>query len=281
MRTVIFGVKGQLGRELYARFSEGGEVVGVDLPEVDITDARQVAEVLAKVQPELVLNAAAYTDVERAESEPAQAFEVNEAGARHIAQAAENVGATVVYYSTDYVFGGTQQQPYRPEDATAPLAVYGRSKWAGEQATRSESTRAFVLRTAWLYGPGGNNFVEKILRAAQQRSELRVVEDEVGSPTHTWDLAEATWDLVQTQAYGTYHAVNAGACSRFAWAQAIVAAAKLSTAVHPCAASEFPTQVERPAYSVLDTSSLTAACGYRMRPWQEALAMYMERRGAV
>ncbi len=278
MRTVIFGVKGQLGRELLALFRSKGEVGGHDLPELDIADADAVRGAVEAFAPDLVINAAAFTDVDGAEDEPAAAFRTNEAGARHVAQAAADQGAPVVYYSTDYVFGGTKTTPYVPGDAVSPIGVYARSKAAGEAATRMAGPKHFIVRTAWLYGPGGRNFVEKMLRAAATRPSLKVVADEVGSPTYTRDLAEATLALVETEAYGTYHAVNDGACSRYEFAGNVLALAGLATPISPCASSEFPTKAERPLYSVLSTEKLEAVTGYAMRPWQEALKAYMTRR---
>jgi len=278
MRTVVFGAKGQLGRDLVARFRQEGEVLGVDLPEVDIADARAVESVVQAFRPDRVINAAAYTDVEGAEDDEGGAFRVNEAGARHVAVAAAEHLIPVVYYSTDYVFDGTKQSPYEPDDPIMPLCVYGRSKAAGEAATQSANPRHFIVRTAWLYGPGGNNFVEKILRGAASRPILKVVSDEVGSPTHTWDLAEATVALCRTADFGVYHAVNAGACSRDAFARAVLKCAGSEAAVVECSSSEFPTKARRPAYSVLSNVRLEQRTGHVMRFWEEALEAYMKRR---
>jgi len=256
----------------------GAEVEGCDLPEVDITDEQSVAAVLDGAQPDLVINAAAYTNVEGAEDDRETAFDVNEMGARIVAGEAAARNLPVVYYSTDYVFFGEGGRPYEPDDPVAPRGVYAESKAAGEAATRDANNKHFIVRTAWLYGPGGNNFIEKILAAAQSRPDLNVVDDEIGSPTHTYDLAEATWALAATTAYGTYHAVNAGECSRYTLACTALHLAGLDTPVHPCKASEYPSKAPRPHYSVLDTTKLRRATGYTMRPWEAALAHYMERR---
>lgn len=279
MRVLIVGAKGQLGRDLMRRFDGSHEVSGYDLPELDIANADQVRRIVDAHRPELVINAAAYTDVEKAEEDSETAFRVNRDGARVVAQAATEAGAPVVYYSTDYVFGGTQQRPYEPDDPVAPIGVYARSKREGEEATAAATDRYFIVRTAWLYGVGGNNFVEKILRAAASRPSLRVVEDEVGSPTFTHDLAAATEALCGTTAYGTYHAVNEGACSRYEFAKEILRLAGMDVAVEPCASSEFPTKAERPLYSVLSNARLHAATRYTMRDWRGALNEYMTLRG--
>ncbi len=278
MRTLILGAKGQLGRDLIRVFSLEGEAKGYDLPEVDITNEESLQPVIADYGPDLVINAAAWTDVDAAEDQMEPAFMANETGARNVADLAAYHHAPVVYYSTDYVFDGTAERPYTPDDPIAPLAVYGRSKAAGETATRRDNARHFIVRTAWLYGPGGNNFVEKMLRAAETRPQLKVVENEIGSPTHTLDLAIATRALAQTKAFGTYHAVNTGQCSRFEQAKAIFELAGVDVDLRPCGRDEFPAKAARPAYSVLDTQKLREVTGHTPRHWREALEEYMQRR---
>lgn len=278
MRTLIFGANGQLGRDLTTVFSQIGEVRGYDLPEVDIADEVALQPIVEAFGPDLLINAAAYTNVDAAEDDFAGAFLANETGARNVAELAAYHQIPVIYFSTDYVFDGTKGTPYVPGDPTSPLGVYGKTKAAGEHATIVANPRYFILRTAWLYGPGGNNFVEKVLRAAASRPELSVVDDEFGSPTHTLDLAEAALALAQTQNYGTYHAVNTGACNRLEFAQAFLEMAGVTIPVRPCKAADYPSKAARPAYSVLDTTELTAASGHVMRPWREALAHYMQRR---
>jgi dTDP-4-dehydrorhamnose reductase len=278
MRSLIFGAQGQLGRDLLVRFAQEGEVLGVDLPEVDIADGEAARATLDRFPADWVINAAAYTDVEGAEDDAEAVFRVNEQGAGRVARAAGAAGVPVIYYSTDYVFDGTKRRPYEPEDTAAPISVYARSKWAGEAATRQANPRHFIIRTAWLYGPGGHNFVERILRAATTRPSLKVVDDEIGSPTYTWDLAAATAALCKTDNYGPYHIVNAGSCSRFEFAQAIVRLRGIDTPVVPCRSSEFPTKAARPLYSVLSNAKFEAATGHGMRRWEEALHAYMDRR---
>jgi dTDP-4-dehydrorhamnose reductase len=278
MRTLIFGANGQLGRDLTAVFDQIGEVRGYDLPEVDIADEVALQPIVETFGPDLLINAAAYTNVDGAEDDVANAFLANETGARNVAEIAAYRQIPVIYFSTDYVFDGTKGTPYLPTDPMSPLGVYGKTKAAGEHATIVANPHHFILRTAWLYGPGGNNFVEKVLRAAASRPELSVVDDEFGSPTHTLDLAEAALALARTQNYGTYHAVNTGACNRLEFARAFLEMAGVTTPVRACKAAEYPSKAPRPAYSVLDTTALTAASDYTMRPWRDALAHYMERR---
>jgi len=278
MQTVIFGAKGQLGRDLCEVFRRESEVRAFDLPELDIADFNAVLECVSGARPDLVVNAAAFTDVEAAETEPARATLINETAAGNVARAAAEAGAPVVYYSTDFVFDGAKGSPYLPDDAPAPLCAYARSKFGGEAATRDANARHCIIRTAWLYGPGGNNFVEKILKAAETRPVLKVVADEVGSPTHTLDLAEATAALAKSGAAGVFHVVNDGACSRYELARKIVELAGLDVRVEACAAADFPMKAKRPLYSVLSNEKYRQQTGQVMRPWQEALAHYVQRR---
>jgi dTDP-4-dehydrorhamnose reductase len=278
MRTLIFGAQGQLGRDLRVRLAQAGEVLGVDLPEVDIAAADAARATLDRFPADCVINAAGYTDVEGAEADAEAAFRVNQQAAGLVARAAASANVPVIYYSTDYVFDGTKGRPYEPEDPAAPMGVYARSKWGGEVATREANPRHFIIRTAWLYGPGGHNFVEKILHAATTRPSVKVVDDEIGSPTYTWDLAGATAALCKTGDYGTYHIVNAGSCSRWEFARAIVRLARIDATIAPCRSSEFPTKVVRPLYSVLSNTKFEAATGHAMRDWKEALRAYMDRR---
>lgn len=259
----------------------GHEVCALDLPELDIAAASSISAAVAGFNPDCIINAAAYTDVEGAETHREDAFRINAGAAGLVAEEAARAGIPVLHYSTDFVFDGTKCTPYETDDPIAPVSVYGESKADGEAAVRAATPRHFIVRTAWLYGPGGNNFVEKILRAAASRPALTVVDDEIGSPTHTWDLAGATAALLATDAYGTYHAVNAGVCSRFEFARAIVRLGGLTTPVEPCDSSRFPTLAKRPAYSVLSNRKLEAATGCIMRPWEDALRHYVERRNSA
>lgn len=281
MRVLIFGNAGQLGRDLTKVFAADAHVTGYDLPGVSIADPDAVRACIVRDKPTIVINAAAYTNVEGAEHQEAEAFAINEGGARVVAEATRAAGLPLVHISTDFVYDGRKRSPYETTDPPNPLGVYGRSKLAGDVAVRAANPRHFILRTAWLYGPGGNNFVEKIIAAAKKNPPLKVVSDEIGSPTHTWDLAEAARSIATTHAYGLYHAVNAGHVSRDKFAKRILELAGISTPVHPCASGEFPVKAARPAYSVLSTATLEAACGYRFRPWEDALKHYIERRASA
>ncbi len=277
MRTLIFGARGQLGRDLVEVFAAEGPVAGFDLPELDIADSEQVEASVKAFGPDVLINAAAYTNVEAAEDDAAGAFRANVEGAAVAARAAHSAAIPVVYYSTDYVFGGHKRVPYVEEDAVAPIGVYAQSKADGEVWVRELTKKHFILRTAWLYGPTGNCFPKKILELAGKYPELKVVEDEVGSPTHTRDLAEATLAVVQRAAFGTYHAVNGGKCSRYELAKAVLELAGVSTPIVPCASSEFPAKASRPLYSVLATEKLRRESGYLFKNWKDALVEFMAR----
>jgi len=276
--VLILGAKGQLGRDLVARFSQDYSVTGVDMDVIDIGVPDDVAEAVKISGTRLVLNAAAYTNVEGAEDDREGAFAVNETGARNVAHACAAHDVPLVHFSTDFVFDGSAREPYESDDAVSPRGVYAESKAAGDHAVSETWRKHFIIRTAWLYGVGGNNFVEKILAAAETRPELTVVEDEVGSPSFTGDLAQATAALTKTDAYGTYHCVNAGSCSRFEFARAILSAAGMTTSIVPCLAEAFPSKAPRPKYSVLSNAKLEAACGYQMPAWEDALGRYMVQR---
>lgn len=280
MKILVVGL-GQLGKDLVRVLEPSHSVVGKDVPDIDIRSAESVQMVLDEHAPDLVMNAAAFTDVEGAEDNESGAYAVNASGAGLLAKATAALGIPIVLYSTDFVFDGKKGSDYVEGDATGPLSVYGASKLAGEIATAEANPKHFILRTAWLYGPGGNNFIEKIIGWAQQNDSLRVVTDEVGSPTHTWDVAEATERLIETGRYGVYHVVNQGVCSRFELAQAIVEILDLEVGLNECLSSEFPTKAERPEYSVLDCCALADVIGQPMPEWRSTLGKYLERRSTM
>ena len=279
MNVVILGSKGQLGRELLDIFDDGENmVIGYGRTELDITDYQALKRELHETIPELVVNAAAYANVDGAEENENDAFQTNEVGAANVAKLTHELDIPVVYVSTDFVFDGEHSQPYKPDDAVRPINVYGRSKLAGEMVTRETNPKHFIVRTAWLYGPGGKNFVETMLELSEHRSSVEVVYDQVGSPTHTWDLAEAILALTKTQLYGTYHVVNSGSCSRDKFVEIMYSFAEKDTKVIPVTSDHFPTKSKKPAYSVLDVTDTESVIGYSMRPWQDALRYYIKRR---
>lgn len=278
MKIVITGAKGQLGTDLVDLLSDKGhKVYGYGREELDITNFDQVHQVISNVKPDVVIHAAAYTKVDLAESEQDQAFLVNAYGTRNVAVASEAVGAKLVYVSTDYVFDGAANTPYNEFSPTNPMSVYGKSKLAGEQFVRDLHSKFFIVRTSWVYGKNGNNFVKTMLKLAQERDELKVVDDQVGCPTYTVDLAHCILDLIQTEKYGIYHVSNSGHCSWYEFAKAIFEEAGLEVKVNPCTTKDFPRPAPRPAYSVLEHMALRLNGFKEMPYWRDSLKSYFEK----
>lgn len=271
------GASGQLGKEL-VRYPQrnGVEVIGLSHQEMDITDITLVRSKVRELQPDVVIHAAAYTAVDLAESDPESAYRVNALGTRNVAIVAEETGAKLCYISTDYVFDGDADGPYGEYDNTNPTSVYGKSKRAGELLVQGLSTRWFIVRTSWVFGCYGGNFVKTILKMAEQLERLKVVADQTGSPTYTKDLSRFLLDLVATEAYGVYHATNSGQCSWYEFAEAILKEAGLRTPVVPCTTDEFPRPAPRPKYSVLGQTMLIASGFEPLRPWRDALQAFMQ-----
>jgi dTDP-4-dehydrorhamnose reductase len=285
-RVLIVGNAGQVGVELQHSFTGRGEVIGVDRESVDLAQADQVRELVRRVEPEIILNAAAYTAVDRAESEPALAMAINAEAPRILAEEALSRNALLVHYSTDYVFDGSKQGPWTEQDTPAPLNAYGASKLAGEEAIRQVGGKVLIFRTSWVYGPHGSNFLLTMLRLARQRDSISVVGDQIGSPTTSIELARATCAIVSeviagrfgaTEAWaGLYHMTCSGSTSWYGFAQAIVARAeKLLDGKVPqvtqIASQDYPTPAVRPRNSVLSNAKLERHFGVRLAPWETAL----------
>jgi dTDP-4-dehydrorhamnose reductase len=274
MRIYITGSKGQLGRALMRRFAQH-DLLGVDLPEVDLTDLSAARSSLTAFKPEIIIHAAAYTDVDGAARNPDLAYRVNALGTRNVAVAGEALGAALLAISTNEVFDGAQNEPYLEFDATNPINPYARSKLAAEQFVRDLTTRFYLVRTAWLYGQGGNNFVRKIVTRAEDNGRLQVVTDEVSSPTYAEDLITALEQLIVTGAYGVYHFTNDGACSRYEFAQKILAlSGRGHIPVEPILLKDYPRPSTPPPYAPL-RNFCGAQIGITLRPWQDALADYL------
>ncbi len=276
-RFAVLGARGMLGRALAQELARRGEpAVALDLPDFDIADPAHVAGLIDAESPEVLLNAAAWADVDGAEAEPDRAERANVEGPRVLGRAAAASGACLVHLSTDYVFGGQGREPFVEDSPTAPRGVYARTKLAGEEAVRASGARHLIVRSAWLYAPWGKNFVLTILKAAREGRALRVVDDQRGSPTYAPDLARAILDLVEAGAEGTVHAVNSGEATWFDLAAEAVRFAGLSVPLARVTTAEFPRPAPRPAYSVLSTAKLEDRLGRPMRPWREALAECVE-----
>lgn len=277
-KALIVGGKGQLGRGLAATAPAGIEIVSHDVDTLDITDRAAVDALVEALQPDVLLNAAAYTAVDKAESEEAAAYAVNAAAVGILASAARSVGARFVHVSTDFVFDGTVGVPYAPEAPTNPLSAYGRTKRAGEIAAGDD---ALIVRTAWVYAPTGGNFVRTMLRLMAERPEVRVVADQIGTPTYAADLAAALWAMASKDVHGIHHYTDSGAASWYDFAVAIqeeaLAAGLLDKAVPviPIPTSAYPTPARRPFYSVLDKSSTIDVLGSPAPHWRTNLRRMM------
>jgi len=278
MRVLLVGGSGQLGRELQHCKPDNTELLAVSSQEFDLRDAELVTARVNAISPQVIINAAAYTAVDRAESEQEAAFAVNGQGAANLAQAARSVGAYCIQVSTDFVFDGAQSRPYLPTDQTHPLGVYGASKLAGEQlALAAYPEGMVVVRTAWLYSAFGNNFVTTMLRLMGERETIGVVADQVGTPTWGRGLAEALWQMCRVQPKGIYHWTDAGVASWYDFAVAIqeeglgCGLLNREIPIRPINTVDYPTPARRPAYSVLDKTETWAVLGIQPMQWRVAL----------
>lgn len=275
-RIAIIGANGMLGRDV-ARALAACSPACVDLPELDITSFSQTGEYIRALKPDAVVNCAAYTAVDACEKNADLAFRVNGEGVKNLAIACEKAGADLLHISTDYVFGGEKGAPYIETDQTNPINVYGTSKLYGERALASHTNRFYILRTQWLYGAGGNNFVKTMLRLAGEGRTINVVDDQFGCPTCTKDLAELIARILPTGQYGLYHATNAGCVSWYQFAKDIFRAAGAEADVRPVTTEQYASPTKRPKYSVLDNMALRLAGFGPMRPYAEALEEYMRQ----
>jgi len=277
MRVFITGCKGQLGQALYAALA-GHTLSGCDLPELDVTERAAIARAIEDFAPDVVLHAAAWTDVDGCARDPEQAYRINALGTQNVALACAASGTGLAYVSTNEVFDGTAQEPYREWDPPHPLNPYARSKAAGEWFVRHLLTRFYIVRTAWLYAPGGRNFSNphRVLQLADERGALRVVTDEVGNPTYAPDLANALTALIHTGAYGVYHLTNAGHCSRYDFACEILRlSGREHVPVEPITLADFQRASTPPRFAPL-ANTAAAALGVTLRPWQEALVEFLK-----
>lgn len=264
-----------LGQDLVARFKGEHEVAATGSGDFDIRDPAATKAAIALAAPDVVLHAAAYTDVDGCESNRDNAYEVNVLGVQNVALGCLETGAEMLLFSTDYVFNGAASQPYIEWDQPKPLSVYGATKYAGERVIAHILNRYYIVRSAWMYGPGGPNFVKTMLDLAELRDEVSVVTDQIGSPTYTKDVAEGVAKLLESRNYGIYHMVNGGFCSWNEFAEEIFRLAGKDVKVNAITSDRLGRPAKRPAYSVLRNFALEKTIGDPMRPWREALADFL------
>lgn len=284
MKLLITGSSGQLGTQLRKIIENGKSEIGqiaevyskaeikyVDYKELDITNLNEVLDFTSKFKPDAIINCAAYTNVDKCESDTFGAFKVNALGARNLAIAAEKVNAKLLHVSTDYVFNGQGNIPFKEYDLPQPVSVYGKTKLLGEQYVRENCSRYFIVRTSWLYGYYGKNFVYTIMKAGKEKGHLDVVDDQRGNPTNAEDLAHHILKILVTQEYGIYHCTGTGECSWYDFAREIISLSKINCTVSPITSDDLGRAAKRPAFSSLENMMLKATVGDEMRPWKEAI----------
>ena len=276
MKVLITGAKGMLGRDLVKTFQRGYDTLPLGHEDLDVTDRERTIELLREIRPDLVIHSAGYTDVDGCEDRPEEAYRVNGLGTRNVAEGCGEIGAVMVYISTDYVFDGKKGSPYLEMDDPCPVNIYGASKLMGEGFVRDLLTRYYIIRTSWLFGKGGANFVKAILEKAGEGKGLEVVDDQFGSPTYTVDLSEKIEEVVRRGGYGIYHITNSGHCSWFDFACEIV---RISNPHHVSLKAikswQLDRRAKRPAFSVLDNLMLRLEGIPPLRSWKEALQEYL------
>ncbi|MEW9123300.1 MAG: dTDP-4-dehydrorhamnose reductase [Thermotaleaceae bacterium] len=289
MKLLITGSHGQLGRELQKLYEQRRCSLG-SIPKayqdiqlfwthkdtLDITNLEDMREKLKALRPQIVINTAAYTQVDQCEINQDQAFQNNAMGPRNLAMVCEEIRAKLLHLSTDYVFDGKSTVPYSEFDMPHPINIYGKTKYLGEEYIKQFSSRYFIVRTGWLYGMEGKNFVKTILHASKEKKELQIVSDQIGTPTYGVDLAYHLLHLALTDEYGIYHCTGNGQCSWYEFAKSIFAYAHRDCSIHPISSEEYPTLAPRPHYSTLDNSMLRCTIGDSMRNWKEALVDFMK-----
>ncbi|MDO4268114.1 MAG: dTDP-4-dehydrorhamnose reductase [Eubacteriales bacterium] len=277
-KILVTGARGQLGTDLMNELKKRGmEGIGVDVDEMDITDGEACLRVISQSGAEAVIHCAAYTAVDAAEDNVELCRRINAEGTRNVALACKAAGAKLMYISTDYVFDGQGTRPWEPDDERHPLNVYGQTKYEGELAVEELVEKFFIVRIAWVFGAAGKNFIKTMLRLGQERGAVSVVDDQVGSPTYTYDLARLLVDMIRTDKYGRYHATNEGLCSWYEFAKEIFRQAGMEQVrVTPVGSSEFPAKATRPSNSRMSKEKLTEQGFVRLPAWQDALGRFLK-----
>ena len=277
MKVLVTGAKGQLGRDLMNELERQGlEGIGVDVEEMDITDPEKCRSVIGRAGADAVIHCAAYTAVDAAEDQAELCRRINGEGTRNVAEACRDAGVKLMYISTDYVFDGQGTRPWEPDDERAPLNVYGQTKYEGELAIEELLDRYYIIRIAWVFGAAGKNFIKTMLRLGKEKGAVSVVDDQVGSPTYTYDLARLLVDMVQTEHYGRYHATNEGECSWYEFACEIFRQAGLKVQVTPVSSEAFAARSKRAANSRMSKEKLTEKGFVRLPDWQDALRRFLD-----
>ena len=277
MKVLVTGVKGQLGYDVVNELEKRGlEAVGVDIEEMDITNAESVDRVVGDARPDAVIHCAAYTAVDAAEDNVEICRKVNADGTQNIANMCKQLDIPMIYISTDYVFDGEGETPWEPEDERHPLNVYGQTKYEGELAVQNTLEKYFIVRIAWVFGVNGKNFIKTMLNLGKTHDHLTVVNDQFGSPTYTYDLAKLLVDMVLTDKYGIYHATNEGICTWYEFACEIFRQAGMDVEVEPVSADRYPAKAKRPSNSRMNKDKLEQNGFHRLPPWQDALGRYLQ-----
>lgn len=277
MKVLVTGTKGQLGYDVVNELEKRGHTaVAVDIEEMDITDAVSVERVITEAEVEAVIHCAAYTAVDAAEDNVEICRRVNAEGTENIAKVCKKLDLKMIYISTDYVFDGEGERPWEPDDERHPLNVYGQTKYEGELAVEKYLEKYFIVRIAWVFGVNGKNFIKTMLKLSETHEELNVVDDQVGSPTYTYDLAVLLVDMVESDKYGRYHATNEGLCTWYEFAKEIFRQAGLNVKVNPVSSDEFPSKAKRPHNSRMSKDKLEENGFQRLPSWEDALARYLK-----
>lgn len=282
MRILVTGVKGQLGYDVMNELAKREHTgIGVDVEEMDITDAAKVEQVIKESEVEAVIHCAAYTAVDAAEDNVEICHKINAEGTENIAKVCKELDLKMIYISTDYVFNGEGTRPWEPDDEREPLNVYGQAKYEGELAVEKYLEKYYIVRIAWVFGVNGKNFIKTMLNLSETHDELSVVNDQIGSPTYTYDLAKLLVDMVETDKYGRYHATNEGLCTWYEFATEIFRQAGKEITVHPVTSDQFPSKARRPHNSRMSKDKLEANGFDRLPTWQDALNRYLKAIGVI
>lgn len=277
MKALVTGIRGQLGYDVVKELQRRGhEAIGVNSAEMDITDAQKVSQVITNAKADIVIHCAAYTAVDAAEDHKEICHKVNAEGTRNIASICKKLDLKMIYISTDYVFDGTGERPWEPDDKREPLNYYGQTKYEGELAVESLLEKYFIVRIAWVFGINGKNFVKTMLNLAEKMDKITVVNDQVGSPTYTSDLAHLLVDMAETNKYGHYHVTNEGYCTWYEFAKEIFRQAGTNIIVEPVTSEQYPSKAKRPSNSRMSKDKLDENGFVRLPAWQDALARYLE-----